>query len=156
MTSRTPSPDDLASIEAIKQLKARYFRLLDTQQWSDWGQVFAEDAVMDVSDDTGNKETGLVSGRERIVKAVSGMLSGVRTMHHGHMPEIEIIDADHATGIWAMQDTVDFAADGEAPRGLRGSGWYHEEYECNGGRWRISSMRLERLRVDPLDQTRPS
>jgi hypothetical protein len=150
MSGRTPSPDDLASIEAIKQLKARYFRLLDTQQWSDWGDVFAQDAVMDVSDDTGNEETGLVHGRDRIVKAVSGILTGARTVHHGHMPEIEVIDADHASGVWAMCDTVDFASDGETPRGMCGSGWYHETYERADGAWRITSMRLERLRVDPL------
>ena len=148
MTSRTPSPDDLASIEAIKQLKARYFRLLDTKQWSAWGEVFAEDAVMDVSDDTGSEETGLVHGRDRIVKAVSGMLADARTVHDGHTPEIQLTDADHATGIWAMRDPVDFAAEGDPPRGIRGAGWYFEDYECEDGRWRITSMRLERLRVD--------
>ena len=151
MADPTPSLDDLAAIEQITQLKARYFRLLDTQQWSAWGEVFAEDAVMDVSDDTGNEETGLVRGRVRIVKAVSGMLSGARTVHHGHMPEIEIIDADHATGIWAMRDTVDFALEGEPPRGIRGAGWYHETYERVDNVWRITSMRLERLRVDSLE-----
>lgn len=104
---------------------------------------------MDVSDDTGSKETGLVRGRARIVKAVSGMLSGARTIHHGHTPEIEITGADHASGIWAMRDTVDFAPEGEASRGIRGAGWYHEQYEREDGAWRIASMRLERLRVDP-------
>jgi hypothetical protein len=151
MTGPTPLLEDLVSIEQIKQLKARYFRLLDTQQWTDWGEVFAEDGVMDVSDDTGSRETGLVRGRDRIVKAVSGMLSGARTVHHGHTPEIEITDDDHASGIWAMRDTVDFAPAGESPRGIRGAGWYHEEYEREDGIWRIASMRLERLRVDPLD-----
>lgn len=150
MTGPTPSPDDLVSIEKIKQLKARYFRLLDTQQWTDWGEVFTEGAVMDVSDDTGSQETGLVRGRARIVKAVSGMLTGARTIHHGHTPEIEITDADRASGIWAMRDTVDFAPEGEASRGISGAGWYHEKYERDHGLWRISSMRLERLRVDPL------
>jgi ketosteroid isomerase-like protein len=151
MTSRTASPDDLAAVEQIKQLKARYFRLLDTQAWDAWGDVFAEDAVMDVSDDTGDDQSGLVRGRARIVKAVSGMLSGARTVHHGHMPEIDVIDADHASGIWAMQDTVDFAAEGEPARGIHGSGWYHEEYQCVDGVWRITWMRLERLRVDALE-----
>ena len=150
MTSRSASPDDLAAVEEIKQLKARYFRLLDTQEWDAWGDVFAEDAVMDVSDDTGDGESGLVRGRERIVTAVSRALSGARTIHHGHMPEIEIIDADHASGIWAMRDTVDFASAGEPPRGIQGSGWYHETYERDDGTWKITSMRLERHRVDPL------
>mgnify|MGYP001815890728 FL=1 len=151
MTGGTPSPDDPAATEQIKQLKARYFRLLDTQRWEAWAEVFAEDAVMDVSDDTGDADSGLVRGRARIVKAVSRALSGARTVHHGHMPEIEIIDANHASGIWAMRDTVDYASAGEPPRGISGSGWYHETYERADGAWRITSMRLERLRVDPLE-----
>ena len=34
---------DLVEIEAIKQLKARYFRLLDTKRWDAWREVFTED-----------------------------------------------------------------------------------------------------------------
>ena len=34
---------DLVEIEAIRQLKARYFRLLDTKQWDAWLEVFTED-----------------------------------------------------------------------------------------------------------------
>lgn len=150
MTHPAPTPDDLAAIEQIKQLKARYFRLLDTQRWDAWGQVFAEEAVMDVTDDTGDEDSGLVRSRDRIVKVVSRALAGARTVHHGHMPEIEIHDVDRAAGTWAMRDTVDFAPEGESPRGIRGSGWYHETYERTDGSWRITSMRLERLRVDPL------
>jgi len=38
----------LAEIEAIKQLKARYFRLLDTKQWDAWREVFSDDFSADV------------------------------------------------------------------------------------------------------------
>ena len=31
----------LDEIEAIKQLKARYFRLMDTKQWDAFGEVFS-------------------------------------------------------------------------------------------------------------------
>ena len=34
---------DLVEIEAIKQLKARYFRFLDTKQWDAWKEIFTED-----------------------------------------------------------------------------------------------------------------
>ena len=36
------TPEDLVEIEAIKQLKARYFRSMDEKRWDDWGQVFTE------------------------------------------------------------------------------------------------------------------
>ena len=143
-------PEDLVAIETIRRLKARYFRLLDTKRWDEWADLFTEDAVMDVTDDTGDRASGTVRGRDAIVATVSAALADARTVHHGHTPEIEIVDDAHATGTWAMEDTVDVAPPGEPPRGIHGTGWYHEEYRCEDGTWRIAAMHLERLRVDPL------
>ena len=30
-------------LEAIRQLKARYFRFMDTQQWESWSECFTSD-----------------------------------------------------------------------------------------------------------------
>lgn len=138
---------ELADLEAIKQLKARYFRLMDEKRWDEWALVFARDAHMEVPE-----AAMVVDGRDAIVAAVSGALDGVRTVHHGHMPEIEITGPDTARGIWAMEDYVEFppAADGTR-NGLRGYGHYHEEYVREDGAWRIARLHLARLRVDPLD-----
>lgn len=32
-------------IEQIKQLKAKYFRFVDTKQWDAWGELFTEDVI---------------------------------------------------------------------------------------------------------------
>ena len=135
--------DDL---EAIKQLKARYFRFLDTKDWEAWGSVFATDALMEVP------EADVVEhGREAIVSAVSAALEGTTTVHHGHMPEIELTGPDSARGIWAMFDYVEWPGGGDGGRvGLQGYGHYHEEYVRQDGEWRIARTRLVRLRVDPL------
>ena len=101
----------LLDIEEIKALKARYFRTLDQRDWAGFGRVFAVDAVLEVP------EADMVErGREAIVAAVSGALTGARTVHHGHMPEIEITGADTATGTWAMFDYVEWPAAGDARR----------------------------------------
>ena len=129
----------LDEIEAIKQLKARYFRLMDTKQWELFGDVFTEDATLAAS--PGPDET--FRGRADIVRRVSGALRDARTVHHGHMPEIELTGADTATGIWAMYDFV------ELPQlVLHGWGHYHEEYAKQGDAWRIRRSRLTRLRLD--------
>ncbi len=142
---------ELEAIEQIKRLKARYFRLLDTKQWDQWSDVYCEDAVMDVSDDVPEGTDPLVRGRDSIVRAVRGMLDTARTVHRGHMPEIEITGPTAANGVWAMEDTVDFTPDAERPAGIHGTGWYHEEYRLDAdGRWRIESMKLVRGRVEPL------
>jgi hypothetical protein len=129
----------LDEIEAIKRLKARYFRLMDTKQWDQWGDVFTEDAHLAASPDP--NET--FHGRADIVKRVSAVLRDARTVHHGHMPEIELTGPDTATGIWAMYDFVDMPQ-----LVLHGWGHYHEEYAKQGGAWRIRRSRLTRLRLD--------
>jgi hypothetical protein len=133
------TPEQLVEIERIKQLKARYFRLMDTKQWPEWEQVFTEDAVLQ----WGPKEDDVFRGREAIVKGVSQVLREATTCHHGHMPEIEIEGADRARGIWAMYDYV------ESPRFvLHGFGHYHEQYRRQDGAWRIHRLQLTRLRED--------
>lgn len=136
-------PSRLADLEEIKQLKARYFRLMDTKQWNAWGEVFTEDCSMR----NGPPGADAVCGRDAIVAYVRRMIDAVVTVHHGHMPEITFTGPDSASGIWAMFDQL---------RGpgfeLDGWGHYHEEYRrCADGRWRIASTRLSRLRVESPD-----
>lgn len=139
--------DTLAAFEALRALKARYFRCLDTKDWENWADVFAEDATLDVEHaapvpgvPTPNTPTRV--GRDAIVASVAALLSGATTVHHGHMPELELTSADTARGVWAMEDIV------ETPTAWwHGHGHYHETYVCDGGRWRIKTLRLTRLRV---------
>jgi uncharacterized protein (TIGR02246 family) len=136
----------LLDIKQIKQLKARYFRLVDTKDWGGWAHVFATDAVLEIP------EGELVHrGRDEIVANVSTVMAELRTVHHSHMPEIAITNPDTARGVWAMFDYVEWPAQDGRRVGLRGYGHYVEEYVREDGEWRISRSRLERLRVDPLD-----
>jgi uncharacterized protein (TIGR02246 family) len=145
-TAAVGSQERLVAIQEIQQLKARYFRGIDTKDWALWAEVFAEDAVLEVPD------VGMSTvGREAIVQGVSGALEGARTVHHGHMPEIEVTGPTTARGVWAMYDYVEWPEQADGGRvGLHGYGHYHEEYVRQDGTWRISRSRLERLRVDPL------
>jgi SnoaL-like domain len=45
-------------IEAIKQLKARYFRTMDTNDWAGFRGVFTEGVVMDTTAAGGSVVTG--------------------------------------------------------------------------------------------------
>jgi SnoaL-like domain len=47
--------DDL---EAIKQLKARYCRTMDTKDWGAMRRVFTDDVTMDTTDSGGGVITG--------------------------------------------------------------------------------------------------
>jgi hypothetical protein len=130
----------LCDVEAIKQLKARYFRLLDVQAWDDWGDVFTEDCHFDLA------EGGVIDGRDRYVDAVKSYVSSGHTVHHGHMPEITLIDSERAEGIWAMFDSVARGGPDGVTAARSGYGHYHETYaRGSDGKWRISSMLLARL-----------
>jgi hypothetical protein len=141
-----------ADVEAIKNLKARYYRCMDTKQWDGWNEVFALDATLDTREEAPDLE--IVVGRENIIAFVSNVLEGVTTCHHGHMPEIELTSETTATGIWAMEDHLWFS-DGH-PLGIaqmHGYGHYHETYEKvatenSGGAWYIKTLKLTRLRIN--------
>ena len=94
--------DELDAIEQIKKLKARYFRCMDTKDWDGFQAVFADDATMDTTQEAPNIE--VVVGAPQIRQFVEGSVGPVVTVHHGHMPEIEITSPTTARGIWAMQD----------------------------------------------------
>jgi len=127
-------------IEAIKQLKARYFRTMDTKDWEGMRQVFTDDVVMDTTDSGG----GVVTGADEFLAFLQEVLAGAVTIHQGHMPEITVTSRTTATGIWALEDTIQWP-DGST---LHGWGHYHETYEHADGEWRISSSTLTRLRTD--------
>ena len=136
----------LLDVEEIQQLKARYFRCMDTKDWDGFGTVLTADAVMDADGYVGE-------GRDEIVAFLRRVLDGVVTTHHGHTPEITITGPDTATGVWAMFDYLTFP--GDPPPGFRGYGHYHEEYVREPGGWRIRRVKLTRLRVDPFDGAGP-
>lgn len=135
----------LLEVEAIKQLKARYFRLMDTKQWLPFSQVFADDIVVDVSEDK-HAPGDTITGRANVLDFIRKAIGKAITVHHGHMPEIELLSATEARGVWAMFDYVEF----KPSRGIRGYGHYHEEYRKEAGKWHISKLKLTRLRVDSL------
>jgi hypothetical protein len=142
--------NDLDAVEQIKQLKARYFRCMDTKDWSGFAEVFAADAVMDMSSEMRDRTTagdGITRGGPEIATFVRGAVDAVQTVHHGHMPEIEITSPTSARGIWAMEDKLRWP-EGSPIRTLHGYGHYHETYEKLDGQWRIKTITLTRLRVD--------
>jgi hypothetical protein len=108
-------------VEAIKQLKARYFRLLDTKDWAGFRQLFTSDVHVDVSADG----AGVFDGIESFMAMLEPTLRDVVTVHHGHMPEIAVLSATEATGIWAMEDHLRWPAGGPIAE-LHGYGHYHE------------------------------
>jgi hypothetical protein len=132
---------------AICELKARYCRSLDSKDWAGYGDCFTEGFLLDTRPAGGY----VIEGRDEAVKLVRGSVETAETAHQVHNPEISF-DEDGASGIWAMEDRVQWGPDRIARMGNLGhTGWghYRERYvKCADGKWRIAASTLSRLRVD--------
>lgn len=135
----------LEAIEAIRGLKARYFRLIDTKCWDELPGLFTADLRI-VSPD------GKVwlEGGEAYAKSLAFGLADAVSCHQGFTAEIEVIDAANARAVWAMQDVIEWTDrhPREGWKAITGRGHYHETYRREDGQWRIAALTLTRLRLD--------
>lgn len=131
--------DASAETEAIRQLKYRYFRHLDCKQFDAMMELFADDST--TSYDNGRHAcTGKAAIRAFFDKGLAD--PGVLSQHHGHHPEITLLDVSRATGVWYMDDTVLMPAQ---RRRIRGNGIYWDEYLKVDGQWKILHTGYERI-----------
>lgn len=129
----------LIEIEAIKKLKAAYFRHLDNKEWSLLADCLSDDASF--SYPVQNID---LKGKEAVIKNLSDRHAETRTAHTGSMPEIELIAENTAYGIWFMMDIVISIINSDR-KVTKGYGRYYETYTKASGSWKIKSIRLERL-----------
>jgi len=120
-------------LEAIKRLKYKYQRCLDTKEWEALRDCFTEDAKAAYS-------SGKFSfdGRDAILRFLEGAM-GADSFHSSHVvsqPEIDFVDERTATGRWCLQDYV---IDTSFDMIIHGAAFYEDEY-CKGddGAWRIA------------------
>lgn len=127
----------LEDIEAIKKLKAKYWRCCDKKLWNELEECFTEDAVADYFPNMH------FDGRKAIIQFLEGSLSPdtMITSHGGHSPEIEIISDKEARGIWVLNDLVIIQPGAR----MRGYGHYEEEYVKEDGQWKIKILKQTRI-----------
>jgi hypothetical protein len=127
----------LSDIEAIRRLKAKYFRCVDQNSWDEMEEVFTEDATADYGPDI------KLEGRKAVIDFLKKTVGRdtFTTAHHGHNAEIDITGEDTARAKWALQDRLII----QGVSTLTGWGYYDEEYVKEGGRWRIKSTAISRL-----------
>lgn len=138
--------ETLLAIEAIKVVKARYFRFVDMKDWDGLRSIFTPDAQLEVPE----AGTG-VNDLDTALEFFKAALEGAVSVHFGHMPEIEIEGPGNARAIWPMDDRIYWSPERASVLGytqLRGFGHYHETYEKRDGEWKIKTLRLTRMRLN--------
>jgi len=138
----------LENIESIKQVKARYFRFVDEKKYEELAALFAPEAKVETDGVTWDSVTAMPD-------AIRDLVGAAPSVHHGHMPEIQITGPDTASGIWAMEDLLPFPAGKDAPEGHNGYGQYRDTFRKVNGHWLIDTLVLTRFRMDPLDNWTP-
>jgi hypothetical protein len=130
----------LLDIEAIKRVKHAYFRCIDTGNFEEIAGLFHPDVTVYFK---GGTYEWKLEGRDDYVSSISQSFHTRSVGHHnGHHPEIEILSATEATGIWYLADKMwilnfDFFTSGTAI--------YWDRYIKVDGRWSIRETRYERL-----------
>ena len=137
----------LAHIEEIKQLKARYIRFGDTQDWEGLAQILTEDfeAVFDAAPRFAKDQPSnvAIAGRDIFIQTFAHALVGVVTVHQVFMPEIKLTGTTTATGIWGLHTYAKMP-------GCIFQGWshYHDEYRREDDIWKVRRSETRCLRSE--------
>ena len=128
----------LAILEAkdgAREAMYRYWRSLDYKQWDELRDVFCENADADWGGDW------KAVGRQRIFDFLQAneSRSDLRLAHFGHNPEITVINAAEATGIFKLEDWVTIGG----ATVMKSFGQYRMRFVREAdGIWRIKELRL--------------
>ena len=130
---------DVDAIEAIKRVKYRYLRALDTKHWDDFADTLTDDIAGDYGSSLGKEHH--FTDRAALVEFMrTSMPAGVLTEHRVTHPEITV-DGDEAEATWYLQDRVIVP---EYNFMLFGAGFYHDRYRRTEDGWKICATGYDR------------
>jgi hypothetical protein len=138
-------------VEAIKRLRYKYFRCLDSKLWDELPQCFAEHATASyvyTSRVGGKYDCRGLDAIMEFLKKVLGRETRI-SLHQGHHPEIELTGDTTAKGIWQLQDLL---IDLRSNTSLRGASFYYDEYVKVRGQWKIKSIDSTRIFEEVWDR----
>lgn len=149
--------DRLAAIEEIRQLRAKYFRGVDSCDGDLVKSILAEDCVLDFrgccTDPTSGRDfipamNVVLEGRD--AWRSDGMSKfGIVSVHQGHNSEIDFDSDTSASGIWSMTDRLYFPPGNEFSL-MTGYGHYVDTYVRTAEGWKLKTTRITRIRVEAV------
>lgn len=130
----------MEDIKAIEIVKHRYFRGIDTADIDLLRTLSTEDVTVDYE---GGTYRWQVEGRDALLDQIANAFNAsMVACHTGTHPEIEIMDADSATGLWYLTDIF---MNLDERLITTGSALYRDNCAREGGHWRIRSTTYKRI-----------
>lgn len=132
----------LKDVQAIKELKSKYFCALDTKNWDELETTMTEDIETAYS----NGKLVFHGPKEITDYFKKSMPKTEITLHQGHNPQIWFESDTVAYGKWYLQDMLIFAK-GDPYEGLQvnGSAVYTDKYVKVDGQWLIQDTGYIRI-----------
>ncbi len=132
----------LKDVQAIKELKSRYFCALDTKNWEELEKTMTEDIETSYS----NGKLVFHGPKEITAYFDKSMPKTEITLHQGHNPQIWFESDTVAYGKWYLQDSLIFDK-GDPYEGLQvnGSAIYTDKYVKVDGQWLIQDTGYIRI-----------
>ncbi|QIL83360.1 nuclear transport factor 2 family protein [Diaphorobacter sp. HDW4A] len=139
---------DLEAIERIKQLKARYFRAIDTCNLELLQGMLTPDIKLAFQSPAYEFH---LEGVDKALDFYKTSFTKTRlAMHNGHTPEIEV-NGDTATGLWYLNYVF---INLEEKTHMNGGAIYEDRYVRRNGVWWIAQTGYKTLleTVQPLSE----
>ena len=141
--------------QEIMQLKARYFRGVDTCDGDLVRGMLAEDCVLDYVGCCTDPKSGrdFIPAMNVVLRGRASWLSdgmsklGIVSVHQGHNFEVWFTGDTSAKVIWSMTDRLWFPPGWDYSL-MTGYGHYHETYEKVGTAWKLKTTHITRIRVE--------
>jgi hypothetical protein len=140
---------ELLGFHEICQLKYRYIRALDTQNWPLLESCFTEDVML-----WPNGGDYIARGRAEVMAMVKMIVIGsFFSSHTVAHPEIEFVGEDRAKGIWRLEDTLMYTEPHpgivhtsiKGGEQVSGAAYYYDEYVRTPAGWKIASCGFIRI-----------
>lgn len=127
----------LEDIEAIRYLQAKYQRCLDTRDFDGLAECFSDDVVSSY----GNGSMSY-NGKEAVLEFLQRVMTlDMPSTHLIHGGEIDILNPQHATAKWYLED---YLIHKKYQVKLHGAAVYTVEYQKDDDKWKIHNIGYER------------
>ncbi len=153
-----PGPVTPEIAEQLRDVKAKYLTGVDLKAWDQVRAAFTDDCRFE------GLWAAAATPMEFVANLRSNLTEDVVTVHQGFLPRFRATSGGAVRGVWAMTDYLAWPPGSRGylgvslpgQCGVRGFGFYEDEYRLDEDGWRISFMRLTRLRIDPILEPAPA